>query len=247
MNYISYIRVSTEKQGHSGLGLSAQKKSINNFVSSTGGTLLGEYQDIESGSKTDREGLSKAIRHALTSGATLLVKKLDRLSRDGFKITTQLDELGIPYMDVESPHDPELIKNIKLALAKDERQKIAERTKAALDEIKQVLKEQGQYTTKEGKVIKSLGYKKTLGGPKAIAKSVATRRRKAKNNPANIQATGIIVKLKEQGDSFAQITRFLNDNGFKTSRGNAYSQTQVTKLYRRASSSTAGTVVSNMY
>ena len=132
-----------------------------------------------------------------------------------------------------------------MALALDERQKIAERTSAALATIKNILDVEGVYTTKEGKQITSLGYTATLGGPKAIANSVATRKRKALNNPANIQATGVITMMRDRGESFANITRFLNQNGFTTSRGNAYSQTQVTKLFNRATRSADVPAVSN--
>lgn len=243
MKHIAYIRVSTEEQGRTGLGLQAQRKAIQSYVNKTGGEILAEYQDIESGSKVDREGLNQAIRHALQSGASILVKKLDRLSRDGFKIVTQLKELGIPYLDVESPHDPTLIKNIKMALAMDEREKISERTRSALESIQDTLQEKGHYITKEGRRITSLGNPDTLGGALAIERSIATRRRKAANHPANQQATAIIRMMHNEGKTFSEITKFLNDNGFKTSRGNDFSQTQVTKLFKRDKDTTYGNLL----
>ena len=247
MNYIAYYRVSTEKQGETGLGLQAQRDSVLAYIEKNGGALIEEFTDIESGSKVDRINLNIAIERAVETGATILVKKLDRLSRDGFKITTLLDELGIVYLDVESPYDTELLKNIKMALAKDEREKISERTQSALDQIKKKLDTYGQYTTRKGKVISSLGNPETLGGKKAIENSVATRKRKALTNPANKQATAVIVMMKQEGKTFAEITRFLNTNGFKTSKGNLFSQVQVTKLFNRATNSISSPVVSDSY
>lgn len=239
MKYIAYYRVSTEQQGNSGLGLSSQRESVLQYATKTGGVILGEFTDIESGAKTDRQALGQAIEMAVEEKAILLVKKLDRLSREGFRITSTLEDLGVSYLDVDSPQDTDLIKNIKLALSKDEREKISERTSAALSQAKKEIEAKGYYITKNGRKIRSLGSPQNLGGEKALKRSIATRQKKARNHPANVQATAVIMMMRDQGKSFASITRFLNDSGFKTSRGNTYSQAQVKKLFDRATCSTA--------
>lgn len=233
MNFIGYYRVSTEGQGQTGLGLDSQRSSVLQYINSVGGTLLNEFTDVESGTSSTRSGLNSAIELAATEGAVLVVKRLDRLTRDGFKTTTLLDEMGVQYIDCDSPQDNPLVKNIKLALAKDERDKISIRTKNALEQIQARIEREGHYTTRAGKKIKSLGHKQTLGGEKAQRNSAATRRKQALENPANRRAPAVIVKLRDNGESLRAIANFLNDGGFKTSKGNAFSQVQVKNLYER--------------
>ena len=82
MKYLAYYRVSTQKQGKSGLGLEAQKKMVTDFVASHGGEIVAEYTEVESGKRDDRPELMRAMKHATLVGGRLLVGKLDRLSRD---------------------------------------------------------------------------------------------------------------------------------------------------------------------
>ena len=87
MNYIGYYRVSTKEQGDSGLGLMAQRAAVAKFVDDNDGVLLHEYEDIESGGNVDREGLNKAMQKALETDSIIVFNRIDRLSRDGFKVT----------------------------------------------------------------------------------------------------------------------------------------------------------------
>ena len=93
-NYVGYYRVSTEEQGNSGLGLQSQKQAVTNFALSNG-TLLSEYQDIESGSSESRVGIEQAILQCKLNNATLLVKELSRITRGGFKYRQMLEQLNI--------------------------------------------------------------------------------------------------------------------------------------------------------
>jgi len=134
-NYVAYYRVSTKDQGKSGLGLSAQRKSVTDFIE-TNGNLIAEFQDVESGASNERKGIQMAIEECKVSGATLVVKEMSRISRGGFKVMVELEEAGIPFIESTAPHDPEMVKGIKFVLAKDEREKISTRTKDALSQIK---------------------------------------------------------------------------------------------------------------
>lgn len=234
MNYVAYYRVSTERQGKSGLGLESQKESVRNFVKSAGGTIIGEFTDIESGGNDEREYLREAISVAGQTGAPIVVKRLDRLSRGGLKITTELEELGIDYIDCEAPHDSPLIKDIKLSFAKDERAKISDRITSALGVIKENIRKNGYHVSSTGNKITSLGNPQYLGGEKAVARSVAVRKRKAATNPNNRRAIAMIEVLKDNGMSYRAIASYLNDHGFKTSRGNNFSDVQVKNLYMRS-------------
>ena len=216
-NFISYYRVSTKEQGSSGLGLESQREAVRKYVASTGEQLLEEYTDVLSGAKDERINLNKAILACQKHKAKLVVKKLDRLSRGGFKIAVKLDELGITYIESDSPNDNELLKNLKLAIAKDERQKISERTKSAL----QVLKDKGV----ELGNVDNLTNEGRLKGAKAMAL-------KKELNENNRRARSYSKVLKEKGYTLQRIADELNANGFKTARGKEFSSIQVSRLLK---------------
>ena len=132
--YIAYYRVSTQKQGISGLGLDAQRTDVNRFIS-RGGELVAEYQDIESGKKNNRPSLINAINEAKKQGATLLIAKLDRLSRNASFILTLRDS-RVDFVCCDMPDANSLTIGIMAILAQDERERTSLRTKAALAELK---------------------------------------------------------------------------------------------------------------
>ena len=232
MNYIGYYRVSTEKQGDSGLGLESQKQFVRDYVKSVNGNLIREYTEVESGGNVDRRYLNEAMDHAEAEEAIIVVKRMDRLSRE-LRVASLLEERGISYLDCESPNDSGFMKNIKFAFAKEEKDKIRERIGGALDIIKQNIDTNGFHISKSGNKITTLGNKENLGGVLAIERSVATRQRKALADPNNIRASGVIKMMRGYGASYAGITKFLNENGFKTSKENDFSKTQVRKLFDR--------------
>ncbi len=228
-NFIAYYRVSTEEQGQSGLGLKAQRESVHSFVKNNG-ILLDEFQDVESGAKSFREGLNAAIRACKETGSTLIVKDLSRISRGGFKIMVELEEAGVKFIESTSPYDNQMIKEIKFSLAKDEREKISERTKSALSMISKKVANGEKHISKNGNVITSLGSPENLT-PEARAKGVETRKRLALENPDNRRAYGLIKILRKQKKSFYFITAELNSNGFKTSTGKEFNQMQTKRIY----------------
>jgi DNA invertase Pin-like site-specific DNA recombinase len=134
VDYVAYYRVSTEKQGKSGLGLAAQRSRLDAFVLATD-RILQEFVDIQSGRKDDRSGLNKALAFAKAKKATLLIARLDRFSRRVSFIARIMDE-GISLCCAEMPNASEFQLHIFAALAQEERRLISERTRAALAEAK---------------------------------------------------------------------------------------------------------------
>lgn len=217
MKYVAYLRVSTKKQGRSGLGLEAQKEVIKHFTKD--GSIIGEFIEVESGKDIDnRSELKKAIAKAKKESAFLIVAKLDRLSRDVehiFKIKKQLGDL---FKSCDLPNTDSLTLSIFAGLAQREREIISIRTKVALAQKKK----QG---VKLGKVenLTSKGRKK---GVKAL-------KTKALKNENNKRAMELISLYKNQGLTLEQIANNLNANGFKTARNKAFHKTTVSRLHNR--------------
>jgi DNA invertase Pin-like site-specific DNA recombinase len=229
--FIAYYRVSTEEQGDSGLGLAAQRRAVMDYITSNG-ELVEEFQDIESGASETRKGMLAAIEACKIYGATLVVKEISRISRGGYKYRQMMDEAKIDFIECSSPHDPDVVKDIKFSLAKEERKKVRQRTTDALAEIKEKINRGETHISKAGNVVTSLGSPQNLS-ELSRAKSIQVRKQKAKSHPNNVKAGAFIVALKESGKNFVQITEALNTAGFKTSRENDFSQVQTKRLYNR--------------
>ena len=231
--FIAYYRVSREEQGKSGLGLKAQKRSVNEYISENG-VLMGEFEDIESGASEVRGGMRDAIEACKRYGATLVVKEMSRISRGGYKFRQQLEEANINFLECSSPHDPEVVKDIKFALAKEERTKVRQRTRDALAEIKYKISKGEVHISKTGNVVTSLGSPDNLT-TLARERSIEVRVKKANENPDNVRAGAFIKELKKGDDSlsFNVIARKLNQAGFYTSKGKNFSAMQVSRLYSR--------------
>jgi DNA invertase Pin-like site-specific DNA recombinase len=133
-NFIAYYRVSTKKQGKSGLGLDSQKEIVQNYLKDCD-ELIAEFTEIESGRKDSRVELSNAINLAKRNNATLLIAKLDRFSRRVSFIASMM-ESGIKFVVAELPSASDFQLHIHAAIAQEERRLISERTKTALDQAK---------------------------------------------------------------------------------------------------------------
>ena len=129
--YVSYLRVSTQRQGQSGLGIEAQKAAVERHLQSVAGTLLEEYVEVESGCNRHRPILLQAIARAKKAGAILVIAKLDRLARN-VAFVSALMEAGVEFVAVDFPAANKLLIHIMAAVAEHERMLISERTKAAL-------------------------------------------------------------------------------------------------------------------
>lgn len=210
MCYIAYYRVSTTEQGNSGLGIDAQKKSVSTFCKE--GQLIAEYTDIESGKVDNRPELLKALQHAKETGCTLLIAKLDRLSRN-LTFISQLMDAKVKFKCCDMPEADNFTIHIFAALAQKEREQISNRTKVAL----QALKERG---VKLGKPENF-----TNEGRKMANKAVSD---KAKANTNNSNAKAIIGLMS--GKTLKEVAAYLNEKGFKTSKGGLFTPTQVMRL-----------------
>lgn len=169
----TYYRVSTEGQGRSGLGLEAQRKSVRTLCDARGWEIVAEFTEVESGKRNDRPQLHAALDHARLTGAKLVVAKLDRLSRDA-AFTLQLRNSGVDFTCADNPDVNRLTIGLLAVINEDERERISERTKAALA----AAKARGQ----------------RLGNPNGAA----ALRRAAKGNGASVQA------IKQGADEFAE-------------------------------------------
>ena len=142
--YVAYYRVSTDRQGRSGLGLDAQRKAVVDFLNGGKWTLLGEFTEVESGKRNDRLELKAALALCRRKKARLLIARLDRLSRNLAFIAT-LMESGVEFVAADNPHANKLTIHILAAVAQSEREAIASRTKAALQAAKNRGVELGTY------------------------------------------------------------------------------------------------------
>ena len=131
-DFVAYYRVSTDRQGQSGLGLEAQRKSVGEHVGRAGGVIVAEFTEVESGKRSkNRPELLRALAMCRRIGAVLVIAKLDRLARN-VHFVSGLMESGVEFLACDNPHANKLMVHILAAFAEHEREIIGERTKAAL-------------------------------------------------------------------------------------------------------------------
>jgi DNA invertase Pin-like site-specific DNA recombinase len=143
--FVAYFRVSTDRQGRSGLGLEAQREAVQRYLASVGGTLIAEHIEVESGKRNDRPELAKALAACRRRrGARLVIAKLDRLSRNVAFIAAVMDS-NVEFIACDNPHATRLTLHILAAVAEHEREMISKRTSAALQAAKARGKKLGRY------------------------------------------------------------------------------------------------------
>ena len=213
--YFAYYRVSTQKQGASGLGLEAQQAAVVSFLK--GERPQGEYVEVESGKKNQRPQLLAALAAARAVGGVLLIAKLDRLSRNASFILTLRDS-GVDFVCCDMPDANTLTVGLFAVLAQHERETISKRTKDALAAKKA-----------RGAV---LGTPANLTDA-ARQQSLSVRRQQHQQHPGLRQATAFINSRRAQGASFRQLAGELNALGFTARRGGTFNQKQVQRLYER--------------
>lgn len=231
--FVGYARVSTAKQGRSGLGLEAQEAAINAYLRPSDELLAPLYVETESGKTNDRPKLARALAHAKRVGATLIVAKLDRLSRN-VAFIAQLMESGVRFTACDMPEANELTLHIMAAVAQAERKAISRRTTEALAASKARGKLLGGYrdytlvrdpddATKVTKVTR------VLDGLALSASGVEARRAWAQ--AFNVAALETITELRAGGvEGLSELARGLNMQGVRTSRGGSWTATQVRRV-----------------
>ena len=210
--YVAYLRVSTAKQGSSGLGLEAQQAAIKSFLKE-GDKVVATFKEVESGKDDARPQLAKALREVELTGAKLLVAKLDRLSRAVSFISCLMDS-KVDFVACDQPDATPFSIHIYAAVAEHERNMISQRTKAAL----LAAKERG---------VKLGGWRE---GPKVDqAKGTAANRERARSFNARVREA--IAELQAEGAAnLSDLARRLNERGIPTSRGGEWKATQVARV-----------------
>jgi DNA invertase Pin-like site-specific DNA recombinase len=225
---ISYRRVSTKKQGQSGLGLDGQQAALEAYVRQHGATCIATYTEVETGKRSDRPELIKAIAHAKRSKARLVVAKLDRLARN-VEFTAALMRSGVDFVACDNPHANKLTIHILAAIAEHEAEQIAERTKTALQAakrrgIKLGSARPGHWAGREQARLQ--GARK---GNKAAGVALAEAADEAYSD-----LYPMLLERRKQGMTFQRIADNLNENGHTTRRGKPWNASQVLRVLRRA-------------
>lgn len=218
---VAYQRVSTAKQGNSGLGLEAQQASIQAYADRTGACIVGSFTEIESGKLNERPELLKALHHAKVTGSVLVIAKLDRLSRNAAFLLT-LQDSGVRFVAADMPEANNFTVGIMALVAQQEREATSKRTKEAL----QAAKARGQ------KLGNPNGAAALLRAGKGNAAGVQAVQAKAHEYAQEMQA--VLIHLQAQGKtSLGALANALNGGGYKTPRGGTWHKTSVKNLLDR--------------
>jgi DNA invertase Pin-like site-specific DNA recombinase len=206
--FIAYYRVSTDRQGRSGLGLEAQRAAVGRYLAGIGGILKAEHTEVETGRRNDRPELQKALAACRKHKARLVIAKLDRLSRNVAFIATMMDA-GVEFVACDNPHATRLTLHILAAVAEHEREMISARTKAALQ------------------AVKARGVR--LG---RNAERLAPANRAAALDHAN-QIKGVLAELNRSGMTNREIAAELTARGITTPRGGRWHPQTVRRVMER--------------
>lgn len=205
--YVAYYRVSTTKQGFDGLGMDAQRASVQSFAN--GSDIVAEYVEVESGRKNDRPELLKALAFAKANKAVLLIAKIDRLARNVHFVSGLL-ESGVEIKCADMPEANRMMLQMLSVFAEHEARMISDRTKAALA----MAKERGQ----------------ALGGIRHGSMETNRQRGQASAD----RAMTLIQSIPDYGNlSFNALAKALNEAGHKTARGNTWTAMQVSRTLSR--------------
>ena len=212
-DFVGYFRVSTDRQGRSGLGLEAQREAVTSYICGRG-EMLTEFTEIESGKKNDRPALADALALCRRQRATLLIARLDRLARSVAFISNLMDS-GVDFVAVDMPEANRLTMHILAAVAEYEREAISQRTKVALQ------------------AAKARGVK--LGNPRAgEAVPFAQQAIQASANRFADSLAPLIQKMRDEGMSYAAIAAELDTRSIQTARGGSWYPATVRNVLQRS-------------
>ena len=207
--YVAYYRVSTDRQGRSGLGLEAQREAVRHYLAGVGGTLAAEHTEVETGRRNDRPELQKALAACRRCKTKIVIAKLDRLSRNVAFIAAMMDS-GVEFVACDNPHATRLTLHILAAVAEHERELIAARTRAALQ------------------AARTRGVQLGRNGAERLApanKAAATYRA--------VQLKPILTELVAAGMSARRIAAELTAQGIPTPRGGRWHPQTVIRVMER--------------
>ena len=215
--YVAYYRVSTQRQGRSGLGLDAQRRAVIDRLCGNG-ELISEYTEVESGRRTDRPRLAEALAACRLHRATLIIAKLDRLARNVAFVSNIMDS-GIDFEAVDFPQANRLTIHILAAVAENEARMISDRTRSALAAAK-------------ARGARLGGFRGRSGTCNDLAKARAARTAKADRRASDLAAT--IDSIRNDGaTSLADFAAALNERGITAPRGGDWCAAQVRRVLLR--------------
>jgi DNA invertase Pin-like site-specific DNA recombinase len=230
--FVAYYRVSTARQGASGLGLDAQRQAVTAYLNGGAWELIAEFTEVESGKHADRPVLAQAMERCRLTGAKLLIAKLDRLSRN-VHFLSGLMEQRVPFVACDMPDANNLTVHIMAAMAQHEREVISARTKAALDAIKARLEAGEEYVSrKSGRRLARLGNPQGLSVSKPELGAAATKA-KARAFAASVLPTIEAVKA-DGATSLAAIASRLNELHVLSAAGKPWTAMGVKRVLDRA-------------
>lgn len=218
--FVSYVRVSTQRQGASGLGLGAQRKAVADYLRDQSGQLVDEFTEIESGKRNDRPQLAAALATCRRHKAVLVIAKLDRLARN-VAFVANLMESSVEFVAVDMPMANRLTIHILAAVAEHEREAISARTRAALA----TAKARGR----------SLGWSiKSRREEQARASRRGADSGRSRANAFASNVVPIVESIKASGiGTLSGIANALNARGVNTARGGAWHATTVRNVMLR--------------
>ena len=218
MTYVAYLRQSTKKQAVSGLGIEAQREIILKYLAPE--IPIAEFVETESGRHNDRPKLTEALALCRKTNSTLIVAKLDRLSRN-VAFTSKLLESDVEIKFCDFPEANKLVLHIISSISEYEAQLISTRTKQSLE----AKKARGVALGKPENLINNLD--------KAVSNSRKTNMKKARENPNNKRSVAMLRVLVQQNMTLTQMADILNSEGFVTSRGSQFTPWAVSVLIKR--------------
>jgi DNA invertase Pin-like site-specific DNA recombinase len=214
-SFVAYYRVSTAKQGASGLGLEAQRKAVADYLNGGNWQIAAEFTEVESGKDNYRPALAKALQACRAYGARLVIAKLDRLSRDAHFLLG-LEKAGVDFVAADMPHANRLTVGIMAMVADEERRMISKRTKDALA----AAKARGQRLG---------GYRGAAITPEA--REASQRARKAASRARAADLAPIVAEIQAEGvRSLNGIAKALTARGISAPRGGEWQPVQVQRL-----------------
>src|SRR5271169_6441766 len=238
--FISYLRVSTDKQGRSGLGVEAQRAAVESYLNGGRWTVVAEYSETESGKRSDIPKLAKALGHAKAIGATVVFAKLDRLSRN-VDLLRSLVTSDVDLIFCDLPHVPpgamgRFLLTQMASVAELEAGLISERTKAALAAAK----------ARGVKLGNPNGARCLQGKQTGNNEAVAAIKLKAQEHATNLRS--ILDDVRAQGvTSVRKIAEELNQRGILAPRGGEWQPTTVVRLLARLQVLVSESIASSTY
>lgn len=218
--FVAYFRVSTQQQGRSGLGLEAQQAAVESYLATVNGRLVTTFKETESGKRSDRPELAKALLRCRQTGATLLVAKLDRLSRNVAFLMTLRDS-GANFLALDLPEANTLTLTVMAAMAQHERELISQRTRAAL-------------AARRARGL-AVGTPRDLSAYQGAASAAGVE---VRQEQARQRARDILPMIEEArgagATSLRQIAAHLNEEGVTTPRGSTWTAAAVQRTLKAA-------------